>query len=151
MTSRFTKIRQCKWCGDFFEASSPNQQYCTGEFKNCSEESKKESWRKASSQYRNRYKDVCFLSSVYKLGSGFLGSFPENDFYKEHLAIRKEKNRLNLKAVNIGSAAVLNFSRILSVENFIDDAAYYIIESYPQLMILGIILLGALMFFIFFD
>lgn len=143
--------RHCKWCGTSFKPLYPNQQYCNEESKNCREESRKESWRKASSHYRNKYKDICFLSSYHKLGSGFLGSTPEADFTKEELAILKEKRRLRLKIINIGPVAILNLSRIFTGENFIDDAAFYLMEAYPQLLVFMVLAAFAVLFFKIFD
>ena len=131
----FTRIRYCLWCGDPFELKSPNQKYCRNSHKNCSQESKKESWRKASSKYRNKYKETCNISSVYKLGSGFLGCIPEENFELEAENIKKEKKRLKLGQLSVGTATFLTVEWMSVTEDLFNRGIIYVLESFPYLII----------------
>jgi|GEM_PF-1328225 len=135
MKSEFTRIKYCLWCGDPFEVKSPNQKYCSSSKKNCSKEAKRESWRKATSKYRNRYKNVLQISQVYKIGTGFLSSTPHEDFDKEYAALIKERKRLKLNGLLIGLSPFiqLNFRPVMEVPT--NRGIYSIVETYPYLTI----------------
>jgi hypothetical protein len=140
MKPQFTKIKYCLWCGDPFEVNSPNQKYCSPSRKNCSKEAKRESWRKATTKYRNRYKNVLQISQVYKIGTGFLSSKPHEDFDKEYAALIKERKRLKLNGLLIGLSPFiqLNFRPFMEVST--NRGIYSIIDCYPYLFIILVIL-----------
>jgi len=147
MKPKVTRIKFCLWCGDAFEMKSPNQKYCPPSKKNCSKEAKRESWRRAATKYRSRYKNVLQVSQVYKIGTGFLSSTPHDDFDKEYAALIKERKRLKLNGLLIGLSPFLqlNFRPFMEVPT--NRGIYSVMESYPYLFlgllaILLIILLG---------
>jgi hypothetical protein len=147
MKPEVTKIKFCLWCGDPFEMKSPNQKYCPPSRKNCSEEAKRESWRKAATRYRNRYKNVLQLSQVYKIGTGFLSSTPHKDFDKEYDALVKERKRLKLNGLLIGLTPFIQLNFRPFMEGPTNRGIYSIMEAYPYLFtgllaIMLIILLG---------
>ena len=144
--SKFTAIRYCKWCGDPFEVKSPNQKYCHPDNKNCSQESKRESWRKAASKYRRNYKDILQISQVYKLGSGLLSSTPKEDFDEEYIAILKEKKRLKLNGVMIGLSTVLQFTSRPLFQDVLRLDSAPILELYPYFLALAVVLVGFVVF-----
>lgn len=124
---------------------SPNQKYCPSDISNCSQEAKRESWRKASGKYRKNYKDISNLPQEYKLGSGLLSCHSQVDFDKEYLAIQKEKKRLKLNGVVIG----LSMGIQLTSRSFIDDILQRGVAPFfdnPQLLFLVIVLAGVLIF-----
>jgi hypothetical protein len=147
---QITAIKYCKWCGKPFEVKSPNQKYCSTTISNCSKEAKRESWRKASKKYRKNYKDILYISQVYKLGSGLLSSNPHINFDDEYLAIQKEKKRLKLGCIWFGLSFVIQFS-----ENFIGIIIKRNIiptfELYPQLLVFFVFIIGVLIFGIYQD
>ena len=144
--SKFTAIRYCKWCGDPFEVKSPNQKYCHPDNKNCSQESKRESWRKAASKYRRNYKDILQISQVYKLGSGLLSSTPKEDFDEEYIAILIEKKRLKLNGVMIGLSTVLQFTSRPLFQDVLRLDSAPILELYPYFLALAVVLVGFVVF-----
>ncbi len=147
--SKFTVIRYCKWCGDPFEVRSPNQKYCHPDYKNCSQESKRESWRKAASKYRKNYKNILQISQVYKLGSGLLSSTPKENFDEEYRAILKEKKRLKLNGVMIGlSTGVQLTSRPLFQGVLRMDSAPEL-EIYPYFLVLAAVMIVFVVFGIY--
>ncbi len=148
--SKVTAIKYCKWCGDPFEVRSPNQKYCHPDDKNCSQESKRESWRKAASKYRKNYKNILQISQVYKLGSGFLSSTPKNDFDEEYRAILKEKKRLKLNGLMIGLSAGLQFTSRPLFENTLQRGALPVAELNPYLLVLIFALVFAVVFGIYY-
>jgi hypothetical protein len=126
---------------------SPNQKYCPSSRKNCIDEAKRESWRKSTRKYRNRYKNVLHLSQVYKIGTGFLSGTRHEDFDKEYAALIKERKRLKLNGLLIGLSPFLqlNFTPFMEVPTY--RGIYSIMDSYPYLFpgllaIMLIILLG---------
>ena len=137
-----TLIKYCKWCGDPFEVKSPNQKYCSPPNKKCSKEAKRESWRKAADKYRNKYKNVLQISQVYKLGTGYLSSSPYDDFDKEYLAIHKERKRLKLNGLLLGLSPFLQFFRRPVMETPLNRCAVSILEVYPLLVVLTLVLVG---------
>ena len=147
--SKFTAIRYCKWCGDPFEVRSPNQKYCHPDTKNCSQESKRESWRKAASKYRKNYKNILQISQVYKLGSGLLSSTPKENFEEEYTAILKEKKRLKLNGMVIGLSTGLQ----LTSRPLLQDALRFdpapMLELYPYLLVLAVVFVGFIVFGIY--
>lgn len=143
---KFTAIKYCKWCGAPFEVKSPNQKYCNPDDKNCSQESKRESWRKAASKYRKNYKDILQISQVYKLGSGFLSSKPKNDFDEEYIAILKEKKRLKLNGMLIGLGAGIQFTSRPILQNSLKLDFAPMLELYPYFMVLAVVLIGFIVF-----
>lgn len=149
MNTPVTKIKYCKWCGKPFEVKSPNQKYCPANISRCGQEAKRESWRKASEKYRKNYKDVLSISQVYKLGSGLLSSAPKSNFDDEYLAIQKEKKRLKLGCIWFGLGLWIqltdNFFEIIIKRNIIP-----LLELYPQILILILILLGIFIFGIYY-
>ena len=148
--SKVTAIKYCKWCGDPFEVRSPNQKYCHPDDKNCSQESKRESWRKAASKYRKNYKNILQISQVYKLGSGFLSSKPKNDFDEEYRAILKEKKRLKLNGLMIGLSAGLQFTSRPLFENTLQRGAFPVVELNPYLLVLIFALVCAVVFGVYY-
>ncbi|OEC88287.1 MULTISPECIES: hypothetical protein [Methanobacterium] len=146
---KFTVIRYCKWCGDPFEVRSPNQKYCHPDDKNCSQESKRESWRKAASKYRKNYKNILQISQVYKLGSGLLGSTPKENFDEEYVAILKEKKRLKLNGMIFLSTGVQFTSRSLFQDVLRMDTAP-MLELYPYFLVLAVVLVGFVVFGIYY-
>ncbi len=127
---------------------SPNQKYCPADISNCSQEAKRESWRKASGKYRKNYKDIPTLSQVYKLGSGLLSCHSQVDFDKEYLAIQKEKKRLKLHGVMIGLSAGIQLTSRPFIENTLQRGINPFFDN-PQLLFLVIILVGVLVFGIY--
>jgi hypothetical protein len=146
MIKQFTALKYCKWCGDPFEVKSPNQQYCLSDLKNCSQEAKRESWRRASDKYRKKYKNFLSISSVYKLGSGFLGSKPKKDFDKEHLAVQKEMERLRINGMLAGVFLWIQLTCPLFMRNILQRESFSVIDVYPQLIVLIILVAGFLIF-----
>jgi len=141
MSKKVTAIRYCQWCGDPFEVRSPNQKYCPKDEKDCSREAKRESWRKASHKYRNRYKNVLAISQVYKLGSGWLSSSAKNDFNEEYLAIQKEKKRLKINGVLAGACLWVQMAEQFSIRNILQRGNLAIEELWPLLIILMVFLI----------
>lgn len=135
-----TKIKYCLWCGDPFEMKSPNQKYCSPSRKNCSKEAKRESWRKATSKYRNRYKNVLQISQVYKIGTGFLSSTPHENFDKEYAALIKERKRLKLNGLLIGLSPFIQLNFRPFMEGPANRSIYSVIEAYPYLLIVVVAL-----------
>ncbi|MTK63876.1 MAG: hypothetical protein F8N15_04965 [Methanobacterium sp.] len=135
MKPKVTRIKFCLWCGDPFEMKSPNQKYCSPSRKNCSEEAKRESWRRAANKYRNRYKNVLHLSQVYKIGTGFLSGTPHKDFDKEYAALIKERKRLKLNGLLIGLCPFIQFNFRPFMESSANRGIYSIMESYPYLFL----------------
>lgn len=146
MSRKFTTIRYCQWCGDPFEVKSPNQKYCPKGEKNCSKEAKRESWRKASHKYRDKYKNVISLPQVYKLGSGWLSSTPQNDFNDEYMAIQKEKKRLKINEILAGACLWAQMTSEFSMRNFLQRGSITVEELWPVLVILVIFLAFLLLF-----
>jgi len=144
MSKKVTAIRYCQWCGDPFEVRSPNQKYCPQDEKNCSREAKRESWRKASHKYRDRYKNVLTISQVYKLGSGWLSSSAKNDFNEEYLAIQKEKKRLKINGMLIGAFIWGQTTWQFSLRNIFNRTNITIEELWPLLIILVVFLASIL-------
>lgn len=146
MNNKVTAIKYCKWCGDPFEVRSPNQKYCSPSKKNCSKEAKRESWRKAAGRYRKKYKNVLQISQVYKMGTGFLGSKPYDDFDKEYAALIKERKRLKLNGLLIGLTPFLQFVCRPLMESPINRGVFSTVEAYPYLafalLLGGFIVLG---------
>jgi len=146
MNNKVTAIKYCKWCGDPFEVRSPNQKYCSPSKKNCSKEAKRESWRKAAGRYRKKYKNVLQISQVYKMGTGFLGSKPYDDFDKEYAALIKERKRLKLNGLLIGLTPFLQFACRPLMESPINRGVFSTVEAYPYLAFVlllgGFIVLG---------
>lgn len=147
---KVTAIKYCKWCGDLFEVKSPNQKYCHPDDKNCSQESKRESWRKAASKYRKNYKDILQISQVYKLGSGFLSATPKHNFDEEYTAILKEKKRLKLNGLMIGLSAGIQFMSRPLAENTLHRGVIPILELNPYLLAVILVLVGAIVFGIYY-
>jgi|WetSurMetagenome_2_1015567.scaffolds.fasta_scaffold327215_2 hypothetical protein len=145
MSKNFTAIKYCKWCGEPFEVRSPNQKYCSPDIKNCSKEAKRESWRKAAHKYRENYKDVLKISQVYKLGSGFLSSNPKEEFNAEYRAIQKEKKRLRLNSIGIGFWFWVQYN-LPFMRNLLERGNDPVIDLYPALIIIGILLLSTVIF-----
>ncbi|MEN6293638.1 MAG: hypothetical protein ABFD07_16685 [Methanobacterium sp.] len=139
---KFTVIRYCKWCGDPFEVRSPNQKYCHPDDKNCSQESKRESWRKAASKYRKNYKNILQISQVYKLGSGLLGSTPKENFDEEYVAILKEKKRLKLNGMMIFLSTGVQFTSRSLFQDVLRMDTAPILELYPYFLVLALVLVG---------
>ncbi|MEL7670187.1 hypothetical protein [Methanobacterium sp.] len=139
---KFTVIRYCKWCGDPFEVRSPNQKYCHPDDKNCSQESKRESWRKAASKYRKNYKNILQISQVYKLGSGLLGSTPKENFDEEYVAILKEKKRLKLNGMMIFLSTGVQFTSRSIFQDVLRMDTAPILELYPYFLVLALVLVG---------
>ncbi len=148
--SKFTAIRYCKWCGDPFEVRSPNQKYCHPDDKSCSQESKRESWRKAASKYRKNYKNILQISQVYKLGSGFLSSTPKNDFDEEYTAILKEKKRLKLNGIMVGLSTGIQFSSRPLFQSALRLDSAPALELYPYFLVLAFVLVGFIVFGIYY-
>ena len=148
--SKVTVIRYCKWCGDPFEVKSPNQKYCHPDDKKCSQESKRESWRKAASKYRSNYKNVLQISQVYKLGSGFLSSKPKNDFDEEYTAILKEKKRLKLNGMMIGLSAGFQITSRPLFQGALKLDSIPALELYPYFLVLTVVLVGFIIFGIYY-
>lgn len=151
MKGKFTAIKYCNWCGDPFEVKSPNQKYCHHDNKNCSQEAKRESWRKAAGKYRKKYKNVLQISQVYKLGSGLLSSKPNEDFDKEYLAVVKEKKRLKLNGVIIGLSTGIQFAFRPLEESPLQRNLFPLLELYPYLLVLAILLVGIVVFGIYYE
>ena len=147
--SKFTAIRYCKWCGDPFEVRSPNQKYCHPDNKDCSKESKRESWRKAASKYRKNYKNILQISQVYKLGSGLLSSTPKEDFEEEYTAILKEKKRLKLNGMVIGLSTGLQFTSRPLLQDALRMDFAPALELYPYFLVLAVVLVGFVVFGIY--
>lgn len=146
MDSEVTKIKYCNWCGDPFEVKSPNQKYCSPNFRGCGQEAKRESWRKAAHKYREKYKNVLQISQVYKLGSGWLGSTAENDFNKEYRAIQKEKKRLKLNTILAGACLWVQIVSQFSMKNILQRADVSFVEIWPQLIVLIMLVMAFLIF-----
>lgn len=144
MSKKVTAIRYCQWCGDPFEVRSPNQKYCPQDEKNCSREAKRESWRKASHKYRDKYKNVLTISQVYKLGSGWLSSSAKNDFNEEYLAIQKEKKRLKINGILAGACLWGQMTWQFSLRNIFNRTSITIEELWPLLIILVVFLASIL-------
>ena len=144
MSKKVTSIRYCQWCGDPFEVRSPNQKYCPQDEKDCSREAKRESWRKASYKYRDRYKNVLTISQVYKLGSGWLSSSAKNDFNEEYLAIQKEKKRLKINGILAGACLWGQMTWQFSFRNVFNRTSITIEELWPLLIILMVFLASIL-------
>lgn len=151
MKKKFTAIKFCKWCGDPFEVRSPNQRYCFPSKKNCSREAKRESWRKAAYRYRKKYKNVLRISQVYKTGTGFLSSKPQDDFDKEYLAIVKERKRLKLKGYLLCLSPLLQFTNRYFMETPLNRNVYSIFELYPYLLVIVLLLAGLIVFGIYYN
>ena len=149
MSKNFTAIKYCKWCGEPFEVKSPNQKYCSPDVKNCSKEAKRESWRKAAHKYRENYKDVLKISQVYKLGSGFLSSNPKEEFNAEYIAIQKEKKRLRLNSIGIGFWFWVQYN-LPFMRNLLERGNDPVIDLYPALIIIGILLLSTVIFGVYY-
>jgi hypothetical protein len=145
ISHQVTAIKYCKWCGKPFEVKSPNQKYCPEDISNCSQEAKRESWRKASGKYRNNYKGISTISQEYKLGSGLLSCHSQADFDKEYLAIQKEKKRLKLNGVMIGLSAGIQLTSRPVIENTLQRGITPFFDN-PQLLILVIMLVGVIIF-----
>lgn len=141
VTNNFTHIKYCLWCGDPFEVRSPNQKYCSPKDKNCSQEAKRESWRKAASKYRKNYKDSLAIAQVYKLGSGFLGSTAQKDFNQEYLAIQKEKKRLKLNSIYLGVCLWLQWGCQQLIRNLFQKEIILYGELDP-LILIAILIIG---------
>jgi hypothetical protein len=150
MKGKFTAIKYCNWCGDPFEVKSPNQKYCHHDNKNCSQEAKRESWRKAAGKYRKKY-NVLQISQVYKLGSGLLSSKPNEDFDKEYLAVVKEKKRLKLNGVIIGLSTGIQFAVRPLEESPLQRNLLPLLELCHYLLVLAILLVGIVVFGIYYE
>ncbi|MGB9979243.1 hypothetical protein [Methanobacterium sp.] len=148
--NKVTAIRYCKWCGDPFEVRSPNQKYCHHDDKNCSQESKRESWRKAASKYRKNYKNILQISQVYKLGSGLLSSTPKEDFDEEYTAILKEKKRLKLNGMLIGLSTGLQLTSRPLFQSTLRIESTPVLELYPYFLALAFVLVGLIVFGIYY-
>ena len=146
MSKKLTLIIYCNWCGDPFEVNSPNQKYCSSDLKNCSQESKRESWRKSAYKYRKNYKNILSISQVYKLGSGFLSSKAKTNFDEEYQAIQKEKKRLEINGIVAGVCIWVHFTCPFFNRNFLVRDNISFSDVYPQLIML-IILVVALHIF----
>lgn len=144
MSGKYTAIKYCQWCGDPFEVKSPNQKYCLQKDKHCRSEAKRESWRKASHKYRSRYKDVISISQVYKLGSGWLSSNPQDDFNEEYMAIQKEKKRLKINGIIAGACFWVQMTSEFSIRNFLNRGGITTEELYPLIIILTVLLASIL-------
>ncbi len=140
MMDKITTIKYCNWCGNPFEVKSPNQKYCSPSKMDCSKEAKRESWRKAASRYRKKYKGILQISQVYKTGTGLLSSKPYDDFDKEYLAIIKEKKRLKLNGILIGLGPMFQFTLESVVETPLNRNIFLIFETYPYLLVLALLL-----------
>ncbi len=150
MNNKVTVIKYCNWCGDPFEVRSPNQKYCTPSAKDCSKEAKRESWRRAASNYRKKYKNVLRLSQVYKTGTGFLSATPYDDFDKEYAALVKEKKRLKLNGLLFGLSPLISFIRPL-METPLNRNIITIFEYYPYLLVIALLLIGFLIIGVYHD
>ncbi|WP_283390483.1 hypothetical protein [Methanobrevibacter woesei] len=78
---------KCKWCGKEFIKTHNRQMYCCSE---CSRYAHMEQKVIYARKYRKLYahKDC--------LGSGGLGSHPDDDFKREYMSIQREKHRLKI-------------------------------------------------------
>lgn len=146
MSREFTRIKYCNWCGDPFEVKSPNQKYCSPGIKDCGQEAKRESWRKAAYRYREKYKNVLQISQVYKLGSGWLGSSAKDDFNEEYRAIQNEKKRLKLNGILAGAYLWVQLVSQFSMKNILPRADTSFVEVWPQLIVLIMLVLAVLIF-----
>ena len=135
MNNQVTLIKYCCWCGEPFELKSPNQKYCSPSKKDCSKEAKRESWRKAASKYRTRYKNVLHISQVYKIGTGFLSSKPHEDFDEEYAALLKERKRLKLNGLLMGLSPFIQINSKNIMDAPLNRSIYSIIEAYPYIFI----------------
>jgi hypothetical protein len=144
MSRELTAIKYCSWCGDPFEMKSPNQKYCPSDIKDCSKEAKRESWRKAAYKYRKKYKDVLAISQVYKLGSGWLSSTPNNDYNAEHLAIQKEKKRLKINTLIAGACLWAQMNSQFFMRNVLKFERISIDDFWPQIVVLIILIIAVL-------
>lgn len=127
---------------------SPNQKYCPSDSSNCSQEAKRESWRKASGKYRKSYKNISDISQEYKLGSGLLSCHSQGDFDKEYLAIQKEKKRLRLNGVVVGLSMGIQLTSRSFIENVLQRGVTPFFDN-PQLLFLVLVLAGVLIFGIY--
>ncbi|MCE5214496.1 MAG: hypothetical protein LLF83_07245 [Methanobacterium sp.] len=119
---------------------SPNQKYCHPDTKNCSKESKRDSWRKAAYKYREKYKKVIHIPQVYKLGSGWLGSKAEADFEEEYYSIQKEKKRLRINSIIAGVFIWVQLNNQFFIRNFLTRNEISLDLS-PELIIFFVIVL----------
>jgi len=149
MSQKYTPVKYCRWCGDPFLVKSPNQRYCSPDVKNCSEEAKRESWRKAAHKYRENYKDVLKISQVYKLGSGFLGSKPQKEFDAEYRAIQKEKRRLKLNSIGIGFWFWVQYNLPL-MRNLMEKGENPLITFYVSFIAVGVLLISVFVFGVYY-
>lgn len=145
MSRQFSIIKYCNWCGDPFIVSSPNQKYCHPEIKSCSNESKRDSWRKAAHKYREKYKNVIPIPQVYKLGSGWLGPKAEADFEEEYYSIQKEKKRLRINSIIAGVCIWIQMNNQFFIRNFLtrNEISY---DLSPELIIFLVIILVFIIF-----
>ena len=107
--------------------TEPNQKYCSSDLKNCSQESKRESWRKAAYKYRRNYK-------------------AKTNFDEEYQAIQKEKKRLEINGIVAGVCIWVHFTCPFFNRNFLVRDNISFSDVYPQLIML-IILVVALHIF----
>lgn len=139
MNNKVTAIRYCNWCGDPFEVKSPNQKYCPPSKSDCSIEAKRESWRKAADKYRKKYKNVLQISQVYKMGTGFLGCKPYDDFDEEYAALVKEKKRLKLNGIIFVLSPLLQYVCRPLLESPVNRSISSF-EVLPLILVFGLIL-----------
>jgi hypothetical protein len=144
MSIKLHTIKYCRWCGNPFEIESPNQKYCPSNIKDCSKEAKRESWRKAAYKYRKKYKDVLMISQIYKLGSGWLSSTPNEDYKVEYLAIQKEKKRLKINSLIAGACIWAQINSQFFIRNFLQRDTISIAELWPQIAVLILLLIAVL-------
>lgn len=124
--------------------------YCLPTKKNCSKEAKRESWRKASKNYKNNYKDFLQISQVYKLGSGFLGCKPQSDFDKEYRSIVKERKRLKLKGLLVGSFSWIQFACKPSNESMLQHVIFPLLELYPHILAIAFLFIVIIVFGVYY-
>jgi hypothetical protein len=151
MSRKFTAIKYCNWCGDPFEVKSPNQKYCHPDIKNCSQESKRESWRNAAYKYREKYKEIVSIPQVYKLGSGWLGSKAKTDFDEEYYSIQKEKKRLKINTVIVGASLWFQLNNQFLIRNILNRNNAPVYELSPELVVFVLLLITFLVFGIYID
>ncbi len=87
-------MAKCKWCGKEFNKKHNREVYCSDEHRKYA---RQEQNRVNFRTYYTKYKSLWGEDKLYGLGSGFLSSNRHENFVSESLAIKREKQKLNIE------------------------------------------------------
>ncbi|MBZ9569988.1 hypothetical protein KQY27_00245 [Methanobrevibacter sp. TMH8] len=88
------KLKKCKWCGKEFIKKHNREEYCSTEHRKYA---RQEQLRINSRKFYHKYKDLMDEEIKWGLGSVFLSAHRNNNFVSESLAIKREKQKLNVE------------------------------------------------------